>query len=254
MASDAIVVGFNVRPDTNARELAEKEGVDIRTYKVIYDAIDDIKAALSGMLKPEERERVLGEAEVRSDVPGAEARRDRRLLRARTAPSDATRWPGWCATASWSTTARSARCAGSRTTSREVRRGLRVRHRHGELSRTSRRATSSRPTRSERSRAPSEPMLVAIERFDLRIPGCASLKEKRHVVKTLTAALRPDVRGVRWRRSTTRSCGSGRRSPSPPSAGAVPPAQGDARDGASSNGWAEVEVIDRDLHLWAPED
>ena len=65
MASDAIIVGFNVRPDTNARELAEKEGVDIRTYKVIYDAIDDIKAALSGMLKPEERERVLGEAEIR---------------------------------------------------------------------------------------------------------------------------------------------------------------------------------------------
>ena len=65
MASDAIIVGFNVRPDSNARELAEKEGVDIRTYKVIYDAIDDIKAALSGMLKPEERERVLGEAEIR---------------------------------------------------------------------------------------------------------------------------------------------------------------------------------------------
>jgi translation initiation factor IF-2 len=65
MASDAIIVGFNVRPDTGARELAEKEGVDIRTYRVIYDAIDDIKAALSGMLKPEEHERVTGEAEVR---------------------------------------------------------------------------------------------------------------------------------------------------------------------------------------------
>jgi translation initiation factor IF-2 len=65
MASDAIIVGFNVRPDGGARELAEKEGVDIRTYRVIYDAIDDIKSALSGLLKPEERERVLGEAEVR---------------------------------------------------------------------------------------------------------------------------------------------------------------------------------------------
>jgi translation initiation factor IF-2 len=65
MASDAIIVGFNVRPDAGARELAEKEGVDIRTYRVIYDAIDDIKAALSGLLKPEQRERVLGEAEVR---------------------------------------------------------------------------------------------------------------------------------------------------------------------------------------------
>jgi len=65
MASDAIIVGFNVRPSAGARELAEKEGVDIRTYRVIYDAIDDIKSALSGLLKPEERERILGEAEVR---------------------------------------------------------------------------------------------------------------------------------------------------------------------------------------------
>jgi translation initiation factor IF-2 len=47
------------------REFAEEEGVDIRLYRVIYDALDDIKAALSGMLKPEEREKILGEAEVR---------------------------------------------------------------------------------------------------------------------------------------------------------------------------------------------
>jgi translation initiation factor IF-2 len=65
MASDAIIVGFNVRPSAGARELAEDEGVDIRTYRVIYDAIDDIKAALSGLLKPEQRERIVGEAEVR---------------------------------------------------------------------------------------------------------------------------------------------------------------------------------------------
>src|SRR3954451_1284846 len=65
VASDAIIVGFNVRPSAGARELAEREGVDIRTYRVIYDAIDDIKSALSGLLKPEQRERVLGEAEVR---------------------------------------------------------------------------------------------------------------------------------------------------------------------------------------------
>jgi translation initiation factor IF-2 len=65
MASDAIIVGFNVRPSAGARELAEAEGVDIRTYRVIYDAIDDIKAALSGLLKPEQREQILGEAEVR---------------------------------------------------------------------------------------------------------------------------------------------------------------------------------------------
>jgi len=65
MASNAIIVGFNVRPSAGARELGDKEGVDIRTYRVIYDAIDDIKSALSGLLKPEERERILGDAEVR---------------------------------------------------------------------------------------------------------------------------------------------------------------------------------------------
>ncbi len=66
VASDAIVVGFNVRPDANARELADREGVDVRLYRVIYEAIDDIRSALSGMLKPEEREIELGRAEVRA--------------------------------------------------------------------------------------------------------------------------------------------------------------------------------------------
>ncbi|HET7236187.1 MAG TPA: translation initiation factor IF-2 [Actinomycetota bacterium] len=66
LASGAIVVGFNVRPDAQARELSEKEGVDVRLYRVIYDAIDDIRGALSGMLKPEERETEQGRAEVRA--------------------------------------------------------------------------------------------------------------------------------------------------------------------------------------------
>jgi translation initiation factor IF-2 len=66
MASRAIVVGFNVRPDAAARELAEREGVDVRLYRVIYDAIDDVRSALSGLLKPEERETDLGRAEVRA--------------------------------------------------------------------------------------------------------------------------------------------------------------------------------------------
>jgi len=64
-ASGAIVIGFNVRPDPNARELAEKEGVDLRLYRVIYQALDDIRAALAGMLAPEENEVELGRAEVR---------------------------------------------------------------------------------------------------------------------------------------------------------------------------------------------
>ncbi len=66
MASQAIVVGFNVRPDVQARALAEKEGVDVRLYKVIYEAIDDIRQALSGLLSPEEKETELGRAEVRA--------------------------------------------------------------------------------------------------------------------------------------------------------------------------------------------
>ena len=66
LTSRAIVVGFNVRPDVQARELAEKEGVDVRLYRVIYDAIDDIRNALGGMLKPEQRETQLGRAEVRA--------------------------------------------------------------------------------------------------------------------------------------------------------------------------------------------
>jgi translation initiation factor IF-2 len=66
MASNCIVIGFNVRPDKQARDLADKEGVDVRLYRVIYDAIDDIKSALSGMLPPEQLEKDLGTAEVRA--------------------------------------------------------------------------------------------------------------------------------------------------------------------------------------------
>lgn len=64
-ASNAIVIGFNVRPDVNARKAAESEKVDIRLYRVIYEALDDIKAAMSGLLDPEYKEVVLGRAEVR---------------------------------------------------------------------------------------------------------------------------------------------------------------------------------------------
>ncbi len=71
-ASNAIIVGFNVRPDKNAIDIAERSGVDVRTYRVIYDIIEEVKAALSGMLAPEFKEVVLGHAEVRQTihVPG----------------------------------------------------------------------------------------------------------------------------------------------------------------------------------------
>ncbi len=65
-ASDAIIIGFNVRPQGKATELADKEGVEIRYYSVIYNAIEEIEAALKGMLKPEFEESTLGQAEIRA--------------------------------------------------------------------------------------------------------------------------------------------------------------------------------------------
>jgi len=68
-ASNAIIIGFNVRPETKAAQMAEKEGVDIRLYNVIYEAIEDVKKALEGMLAPTLKEKVLGRAEVRQVFP-----------------------------------------------------------------------------------------------------------------------------------------------------------------------------------------
>ena len=65
-ASGAIIVGFHVRPDSRVRELAQREKIEIRLYDIIYKAVEDVRAALEGMLKPEEREVVLGAAEVRN--------------------------------------------------------------------------------------------------------------------------------------------------------------------------------------------
>jgi translation initiation factor IF-2 len=64
-ASNAIILGFNVRPEVKAQSLAEKEGVDIRLYNIIYDAVDDIKKAMEGLLEPTLREKFLGRAEIR---------------------------------------------------------------------------------------------------------------------------------------------------------------------------------------------
>ena len=64
-ASNAIIIGFNVRPDAMAKSTAEHEGVDIRLYKVIYQAIEDIESAMKGMLAPVYEEKVIGHAEVR---------------------------------------------------------------------------------------------------------------------------------------------------------------------------------------------
>lgn len=64
-ASDAIIIGFNVRPAGNARQVADKEEIDIRMYSIIYDAINDLKDAMEGMLSPEMREEITGNAEIR---------------------------------------------------------------------------------------------------------------------------------------------------------------------------------------------
>jgi len=64
-ASGAIIIGFHVRPDSNARAAADRERVEIRTYRIIYEAVEEVKAAMEGLLAPEKREVVLGEAEVR---------------------------------------------------------------------------------------------------------------------------------------------------------------------------------------------
>ncbi|MGE5338273.1 MAG: translation initiation factor IF-2, partial [Gemmatimonadota bacterium] len=65
LASKAVIIGFNVRADQSARKLAEGNGIQIRYYNIIYDAVDDVKAALSGLLAPEQREQVLGLVEIR---------------------------------------------------------------------------------------------------------------------------------------------------------------------------------------------
>jgi translation initiation factor IF-2 len=66
IASKAVVIGFNVRADAGARKLAEGNDVDLRYYNIIYDAVDELKAAMSGMLAPEKREEVIGTAEIRT--------------------------------------------------------------------------------------------------------------------------------------------------------------------------------------------
>jgi translation initiation factor IF-2 len=65
IASKAVVIGFNVRADAGARKLAENNGIDLRYYSIIYDAVDEVKVAMTGMLAPEQREEVIGMAEIR---------------------------------------------------------------------------------------------------------------------------------------------------------------------------------------------
>jgi translation initiation factor IF-2 len=150
-ASDAIIIGFNVRPQGKATEMADKEGVEIRYYSVIYQAIEEIEAALKGMLKPEFEEVSLGQAEIREIfrsskigniagcmVTSGVIRRNAKCGSYATAPSSwrAPTWP---------------RCGGRRTTPpRSARASSAVWS--SRATTTSSRATSSKPSRCARSR------------------------------------------------------------------------------------------------------
>ena len=95
-ASNAIVIGFNVRPERNAAAVAEQEKVDIRLHTIIYELVDEIKRAMTGMLEPVFKEVYQGRAECARS----------------SASSRSARWPAaWCRTASSSATARCACCA-----------------------------------------------------------------------------------------------------------------------------------------------
>jgi translation initiation factor IF-2 len=65
IASGAVVIGFNTRADAGARRLAEANGIDIRYYNIIYDAVDEVRSAMAGMLSPDKKEEVIGGAEIR---------------------------------------------------------------------------------------------------------------------------------------------------------------------------------------------
>lgn len=82
-ASDAIIIGFQVRPSQAARRAAERAGVEIRLYSIIYQAIEEVKDAMAGMLAPEIKEEVTGTAEVLPDLPHIEGRHHRGRNRAR---------------------------------------------------------------------------------------------------------------------------------------------------------------------------
>ena len=111
IASKAIIVGFNTRADAGARKLAENNGVDIRYYNIIYDAVDEVKAAMGGMLAPEQREEV---DRHRRDPPGLRGFQDRhggRLDGHLRPGAPRQRASACCARTWWSTPARSSRCA-----------------------------------------------------------------------------------------------------------------------------------------------
>ncbi len=120
-ASGASIIGFNVRPDRRGRELAEQRHVEIRTYEIIYKLIEDIQAAMVGMLAPEIEEVVTGDAEVRTIFRVPRIGADRRLLRAQRRHHPWLEGPVPPGRARSSGRARSRPSSASRTTSARCR-------------------------------------------------------------------------------------------------------------------------------------
>ena len=146
-ASNAIVIGFNVRPDRNAADVAEREKVDVRLHSVIYNVVDEMKKAMTGLLDPTFKEVRIGIAAGARDLQDAEVRHHRRLHGHRRPHHALGRHAGAAASAttSSSTRARSARCAGSRTTCPRSRPASSAASASRSTT-TSRSATSSRPS------------------------------------------------------------------------------------------------------------
>ena len=150
-ASDAVIIGFNVRPLADARRAAEREGVEIRTYSVIYKVTEDIRAALEGLLEPEEVEETIGQAEVKElfrasrvgTIAGCLVTDGKitRTAQVRLVREGTVVWTG-----------RIGRCAASRTTCRRSRRASSAAwsSRDTRTSRSTTCSSSSRPSRSNR--------------------------------------------------------------------------------------------------------
>ena len=201
-ASSAVVIGFNVRPAGKAQQLAEQEGVDIKLYQVIYDAIDDVKKAMVGMLAPIMREKVLGKAEVRQvfNIPkaGTIARqlRHRREDHAQGAAAAGARLgrhlhgQGRLAAAVQGRRLRGR--AGLRV--RSVDRGLRRpqgRRRHRGVRGRVRGADARKPGRRRQAfLARCRVVTVAIARVTLFLGESHSLKEKRMVLRRIKDLVR----------------------------------------------------------------
>ena len=153
-SAGAVIIGFHVRPDNNARNAAEREGVDIKLYRIIYEAVADVRSAMEGMLRPEEREVILGEAEVRDvfkisrigTIAGCSVRSGviNRQGRVRIVRDGVEMFDGTIAS-----------LKRFKDDVREVREGLRVRYSGRELQRHQGAATSSSAIAPRTSRARS---------------------------------------------------------------------------------------------------